>query len=88
MKEPGGRTGQTMKTVLLALVLIGATLALLALMPREEGDEVQLEPRARLTTITPEFLRSQKKKNYRVVSRVKVSGMKGPNWGKKVVFKK
>jgi len=40
-----------MKTVLLALVLIGATLALLALTHRGEGDEALLEPRARSKTI-------------------------------------
>lgn len=40
-----------MKTVLLALVLIGATVALLALTHRGEGDEVLLEPRARSETV-------------------------------------
>lgn len=39
-----------MKIALLALVLIGATLALIALTHRGEGDEVLLDPRARSET--------------------------------------
>jgi len=36
-----------MKTLLLILVVIGATLALWVLLPQEQGDGVRLEPRAR-----------------------------------------